>query len=142
MTRGPTWDIRPPKNQRPETQDQSLALIARVTGLQILYGGGVIRGLTNWGPFRLPRPTTKHQTKYATGYHFIMRFDSSSAVQKSVRRTLGLDPRMIRFSVVKLGEKLEDIKDVGGTVEWNQSRQLIGDELGVKVPLSSVRRLE
>ncbi|KKZ62732.1 hypothetical protein EMCG_00318 [[Emmonsia] crescens] len=69
-----------------------------------------------------------------------MRFDSSSAVQQSVRRTLGLDPRMIRFSVVKLGDKLQEIKDVSGSVEWNQTRQLIGDDLGVKVPFSSMRR--
>ncbi|EDN06941.1 37S ribosomal protein Mrp17 [Histoplasma capsulatum] len=119
---------------------QEVREIARITGLQILYSGGVIRGLTNWGPFRLPRPITKHQTKYSTGHHFIMRFDSSSAVQQSVRRTLGLDPRMIRFSVVKLGNKLEEIKDVSGSVEWNQTRQLIGDDLGVKVPFSSLRR--
>ncbi|KAL2363918.1 hypothetical protein RJZ56_003126 [Blastomyces dermatitidis] len=119
---------------------QEVREIARVTGLQILYSGGVIRGLTNWGPFRLPRPITKHQTKYSTGHHFIMRFDSSSAVQQSVRRTLGLDPRMIRFSVVKLGDKLEEIKDVSGRVEWNQTRQLIGDDLGVRVPFSSLRR--
>jgi small subunit ribosomal protein S6 len=53
-----------------------------------------------------------------------MRFDSSGAVQSAVRRTLGLDPRMIRFSVVKLGDKLEDIKDVQGKVEWNNTRNL------------------
>ncbi|KLJ09673.1 hypothetical protein EMPG_14902 [Blastomyces silverae] len=69
-----------------------------------------------------------------------MRFDSSSAVQQSVRRTLGLDPRMIRFSVVKLGDKLQEIKDVSGRVEWNQTRQLIGDDLGFSVPFSSLRR--
>lgn len=48
-----------------------------------------------------------------------MRFDSSGAVQSSIRRTLGLDPRMINFSVVKLGDKLEEIKDINGKVEWN-----------------------
>ena len=48
-----------------------------------------------------------------------MRFDAAGPVQMAVRRTLGLDPRMIRFSVVKLGEKLEEIKDVDGKVEWS-----------------------
>jgi small subunit ribosomal protein S6 len=48
-----------------------------------------------------------------------MRFDASGSVQSSIRRTLGLDPRMINFSVVKLGDKLEEIKDVPGKVEWN-----------------------
>lgn len=53
-----------------------------------------------------------------------MRFDASGPVQSAVRRTLGLDPRMIRFSVVKLGDKLEEIKDVQGKVEWNNVRNI------------------
>lgn len=53
-----------------------------------------------------------------------MRFDASGPVQTAVRRTLGLDPRMIRFSVVKLGDRLEEIKDIDGKVEWNNFRSL------------------
>ncbi|CAG7992577.1 unnamed protein product [Penicillium salamii] len=93
--------------------------IARNAGTQVIRSGGVVRGYTNWGAFRLPKVTTKHQARYTDGHHFIMRFDSSGAVQSSIRRTLGLDPRMINFSVVKLGDKLEDIKDIGGHVKWN-----------------------
>jgi small subunit ribosomal protein S6 len=52
-----------------------------------------------------------------------MRFDSSARTQHAVRRTLGLDPRMIRFSVVKMGSKLEEVSDVGGKAEWNTSKQ-------------------
>lgn len=47
----------------------------------------------------------------------------------SVRRTLELDPRMIRHSVVKIGDKLRDAKgdtakhgamaEQSGKVEWN-----------------------
>lgn len=53
-----------------------------------------------------------------------MRFDASGPVQSAVRRTLGLDPRMVRFSVVKLGDKLEEIKHVDGKVEWNNNRTI------------------
>lgn len=60
-----------------------------------------------------------------------MRFDSSGAVQSSIRRTLGLDPRMINFSVVKLGDKLEEIKDVNGQVGWNNVRS-IADQIPSK----------
>jgi small subunit ribosomal protein S6 len=35
---------------------------------------------------------------------------------------MGLDPRLIRYSVVKLGSKLEDIKDVPGEASFNQQR--------------------
>lgn len=99
--------------------------IARNAGAQVIRSGGVVRGFTNWGPFRLPKVTTKHQARYSEGHHFIMRFDASAAVQASVRRTLGLDPRMINFSVVKLGDKLEEIKDVEGKVEWNKKRSIV-----------------
>lgn len=30
---------------------------------------------------------------------------------------------MIRFSVVKLGEKLEEVKGVEGAVEWNDAKK-------------------
>lgn len=98
--------------------------IARNAGAQVIRSGGVVRGFTNWGAFRLPKVTTKHQARYSEGHHFIMRFDASGPVQASVRRTLGLDPRMINFSVVKLGDKLEEIKDVEGKVEWNNTRRI------------------
>lgn len=50
-----------------------------------------------------------------------MRFDSAAPAQLGIRRTLSLDPRMIRFSVVKLANKLEETRDVPGQVEWNNS---------------------
>lgn len=50
-----------------------------------------------------------------------MRFDSSAKTQHAVKRTLGLDPRMIRYSMVKMGDKLEDIRDVGGKAAWGNA---------------------
>ena len=47
-----------------------------------------------------------------------MRFDSSAQTQHIVQRTLRLDPRLLRFSVVKMGTKLSELADVGGTAEW------------------------
>jgi small subunit ribosomal protein S6 len=55
-----------------------------------------------------------------------MQFDSSIPVQNEIRRTLGLDPRMIRFSILKVGDKLgtpvESIENEdGGGVEWKKT---------------------
>jgi len=47
-----------------------------------------------------------------------MRFDSSGETQQMVRTTLGLDPRMVKFGVVRLGSTLEEVKGVQGSVEW------------------------
>ncbi|KEF53600.1 uncharacterized protein A1O9_10575 [Exophiala aquamarina CBS 119918] len=97
--------------------------IARIAGTQILSNKGVIRGLKNWGQFDLPRPTTKHQAQHRQGHYFIMQFDSSVRVQDEVKRTLSLDPRLIRYSVVKIGDKLGGVngamEDVTGTIPWN-----------------------
>jgi small subunit ribosomal protein S6 len=47
-----------------------------------------------------------------------MRFDASPKTQHILRRTMSLDPRLIRYSVVKMGEKLEDIKDISGKAKF------------------------
>lgn len=50
-----------------------------------------------------------------------MRYDASSEVQDQVRKTLSLDPRMIKFGNVKLGDgKLESISKIGGNISWNE----------------------
>lgn len=58
-----------------------------------------------------------------------MRFDASGPVQSAVRRTLSLDPRMIRFSVIKIGDKLEEINNVPGHVDWNGTKTHITDSI-------------
>jgi len=85
----------------------------------VLASGGVVRGITNWGTFLLPKPARKQGAVYKDGHYFILRFDSSAKTQHAVRRTLGLDPRMIRYSVVKMGSTLEEISNVAGKAEWN-----------------------
>lgn len=107
------------KQVRPNRGVSEIKEIAKTTGNIVLSAGGVVRGITNWGTFLLPKPARKQGATYSTGHYFILRFDSSAKTQHSVRRTLGLDPRMIRYSVVKMGSKLEEIKDVAGTAEWN-----------------------
>ncbi|KZF26753.1 hypothetical protein L228DRAFT_258136 [Xylona heveae TC161] len=107
--------------------------IARTAGSLVLNNGGVVRGFTNWGPFLLPKPLHVHQATHSRGHYFIMRFDSSANTQHMVRRTLKLDPRMIRFGMVKMGSKLEEIADVPGKAEWksdDSDRRGFADGLG------------
>ncbi|RYO89151.1 hypothetical protein DL770_001725 [Monosporascus sp. CRB-9-2] len=90
-------------------------------GQLILQHKGVIRGISNWGVFSLPKATSVHQMRHHHGHYFAMRFDSSVAAQQAVRNMLALDPRMIRHSSVKLGDgKLETISRVGPGVEWRR----------------------
>ena len=88
-------------------------------GTLVLRSGGIIRGMKNWGVSSLPKPTRKHQATYHEGHYFIMRFDGSSKTQDEVRQTLGLDPRMIKFSSVKLGNgTLDGLGKISGDAAW------------------------
>jgi small subunit ribosomal protein S6 len=53
-----------------------------------------------------------------------MRYDASSKIQDDVRTTLGLDPRMIKFTSVKLGDgTLEALSKVSGDVKWDKREE-------------------
>ncbi|KAF3930691.1 hypothetical protein ABW19_dt0208314 [Dactylella cylindrospora] len=87
--------------------------------MQVISNGGVIRGINNWEVTYLPKKVRKHQATHKIGHYFLMRFDCDPQTQKVVRDTLGVDPRMLKFSVVKMGTgKLEDISRVGGYSGW------------------------
>ena len=94
--------------------------IAKTAGMIVLNSGGVVRGYTNWGSLLLPARAKKHQATHHFGHYFIMRFDSSGKTQQVIRTTLGLDPRMVKFSVIKLGHRLDQVDKVGGK-EWKFS---------------------
>jgi small subunit ribosomal protein S6 len=126
--------------------------IAKTAGKLILSNNGVIRGITNWGVYALPKPLPNRSgksgqtsssspnsaqsntsatsggsamqqnrtSKHTIAHNFILRFDASARTQHLLRKTWNSDPRLLRFSVVKVGEKLDDICDVGGRAEeWD-----------------------
>ncbi|KAI0127557.1 hypothetical protein BJ170DRAFT_683393 [Xylariales sp. AK1849] len=89
--------------------------IVLTTGNLILQQRGVIRGVSNWGVFSLPKATSVHQMRHKTGHYFAFRFDASVGTQEAVKQVLAKDPRMIRHTSVKLGDgKLETLSRFGG----------------------------
>ncbi|KAL8749417.1 MAG: hypothetical protein Q9199_007698 [Rusavskia elegans] len=108
-------------------------------GTLLLQNGGVIRSLTNWGPFLLTKPVKKHQQKHDSGHHFILRFDASPIVQEKVRKAVAIDPRMIRCGVVKMvgGDKLVGEHGIKGMSEigadgpiWRKGEKKVGGIYG------------
>ena len=59
-----------------------------------------------------------------------MRFDASPSAQQMVKKTVAIDPRMVRCGMVKMGETLREIAPVGGRVEWMKKRTDWGRGLG------------
>ncbi|KAI1263936.1 37S ribosomal protein Mrp17 [Xylariaceae sp. FL1019] len=94
--------------------------IVLATGQIILKDRGVIRGIQNWGVFSLPKALSAHQLRHKDGHYFAMRFDASIETQDAVRKSLRLDPRMIRHTSVKLGDgKLGTMSRIG-PIDWKR----------------------
>jgi small subunit ribosomal protein S6 len=92
--------------------------IVLTAGQLILKQGGVIRDISNWGIFHLPRAVSLHQTRYTKGHYFVMRYDAGIRTHQDVTKTLRVDPRVIRAGGVKLGDgKLETLSKFGA-VQW------------------------
>ncbi|KAI7301419.1 hypothetical protein KC315_g16653, partial [Hortaea werneckii] len=66
---------------RPNRPITEIKEITRTTGSLVLAAGGVVRGITNWGTFLLPKPARKQGATYHQGHYFILRFDSSAKTQ-------------------------------------------------------------
>jgi len=75
----------------------------------ILKNGGVVRKLTSWGTLSLPQRMRRHQQYHTVGDYWTMAFDASPKLLNTLRRSMRDDPRVIRCTVLKQGERVQDI---------------------------------
>lgn len=59
-----------------------------------------------------------------------MRFDCSPTTQELVKKTVAVDPRMLRCGLVKVGGKLKEIAGVPGEVRWKTGEAVGGGAFG------------
>ncbi|EMR09852.1 ribosomal protein S6 [Pneumocystis murina B123] len=90
---------------------KSLRELAKTSGSTIINKGGIIRGFEDWGNLILPKKKKKHQQIHHEGRHWTMLFDSNPQAQLEINKILRLDPRVINYSIIKLGSKLHEISE-------------------------------
>lgn len=90
---------------------KSLHELVKTSGSTIINKGGIIREFKNWGNLILPKKIKKHQQIHYKGHHWTMLFDSNPHTQLEINKILKLDPRVIRYSIVKLGNKFTEISE-------------------------------
>lgn len=83
-----------------KTNKEAVKIVGTL-GKLILNNRGIIRGITCIGPKTLPKIISKDQERHFQGYHFMMGFDCSSAVQQELLRTLRRDPRVLRSNIIR-----------------------------------------
>jgi len=83
--------------------------LVRQTAMHVLNAGGAVRSIHSWGTCRLPQRMRRHQQYYEKGDYWTMHFDTSPRTLHSLNSIMRGDPRVIRWTMLKLGEKLEDV---------------------------------
>ncbi|OLL26506.1 37S ribosomal protein MRP17, mitochondrial [Neolecta irregularis DAH-3] len=104
---------------RKQGGSQEVKDIARTLGMTVIQRGGVVRKYVNWGVLQLPKQIRRHQQRHDWGQYFLMFFDSSPWTQMEIDRTLNLDPRIVRHTVIKIGDRPDTILHIPGVTTSN-----------------------
>ncbi|RPD63857.1 ribosomal protein S6 [Lentinus tigrinus ALCF2SS1-7] len=87
-------------------------LVTRVA-THVLDNGGVVRGLNSWGTRTLPQRMRGVNQFHTIGDYWTMQFDASPNTLRSLNKIMRHDPQVIRWTSLKVGEKLEDVVTLG-----------------------------
>ncbi|KAI9068053.1 ribosomal protein S6 [Trametes sanguinea] len=79
----------------------------------VLDNGGVVRRLDSWGTRTLPQRMRRAKMYYNIGDYWTMQFDASPATLRGLNTLMRHDPRVIRWTSLKVGDKVEDVLMTG-----------------------------
>ncbi|KAI0311711.1 hypothetical protein OF83DRAFT_1149702 [Amylostereum chailletii] len=83
--------------------------LVRQSATHVMGQGGVVRGLRYWGLKTLPQRMRSHKVNHSFGDYWTMHFDASPTNQRDLFKLLRKDPRVIRATMLKMGERIEDV---------------------------------
>ncbi|KAJ3802945.1 ribosomal protein S6 [Lentinula aff. detonsa] len=79
----------------------------------IMNNGGVVRKIDSWGTFGLPQRMKRHAGYSNSGDYWALHFDTSPRTLQSLNKIMRQDPLVLRWTVLKLGAKVEDLASEG-----------------------------
>ncbi|EED83033.1 predicted protein [Postia placenta Mad-698-R] len=83
--------------------------LVQQTAMHVMNKGGVVRRLNSWGTLPLPQRMRRHQAYHQIGDYWTMHFDASPRTLKELDSLMKRDPRVVRWTMLKLGDKVEDV---------------------------------
>ncbi|KAJ7446153.1 ribosomal protein S6 [Mycena galericulata] len=96
--------------------------LVRQSALHIMDAGGVVRKIDSWGTRSLPQRMRRHGNYHEIGDYWTMHFDTAPRTLLTLNSIMRRDPRVVRWTVLKLGSRPEDIAAEG-------RRTILGDKI-------------
>ncbi|KAF9793425.1 ribosomal protein S6 [Thelephora terrestris] len=82
------------------------------SAMHVLDNGGIVRGFRYWGTRTLPQKMRRQKQIFNYGDYWFMHFDASPKTLKGLHTLLRKDPRVIRWTMLKEGEKVQDVVEL------------------------------
>ncbi|KAI5890665.1 uncharacterized protein SCHCODRAFT_02632529 [Schizophyllum commune H4-8] len=90
--------------------------LVRQSAQHVMHAGGVVRSIDSWGTRMLPQRMRRHRQAYNYGDYWTLHFDTAPRTLRSLNGIMRQDPRVIRWSVLKLAERPEELATEGKKV--------------------------
>ncbi|KAG6903025.1 hypothetical protein C0995_007458 [Termitomyces sp. Mi166 len=87
--------------------------LVRQTATHVLNNGGVVREIKYLGTLTLPQRMRRHKAVHSVGDYWTLHFDTAPRTLRTLNAIMRGDPRVIRWTVLKLADKVEDIAKEG-----------------------------
>ncbi|KAF9451941.1 hypothetical protein P691DRAFT_698162 [Macrolepiota fuliginosa MF-IS2] len=89
--------------------------LVRQSATHIMNAGGVVRKVESWGTMQLPQRMKKKRTNAYEhiGDYWTLHCDTSPQTLRSLNNFMRRDPRVLRWTVLKLGDRVEDVARQG-----------------------------
>lgn len=80
-----------------------------------MNAGGVVRKIESWGTMQLPHRMKKKRTNAYEyiGDYWTLHCDTSPQTLRSLNNFMRRDPRVLRCTTLKLGDRVEDVARQG-----------------------------
>jgi len=88
--------------------------LVKATAMHILDRGGIVRNIDYWGTRALPEKMRRHSMTFYHADYWALHFDSNPETVRLMQNDFRTDPRVVKWTVLKLGHRAEDIVDPGG----------------------------
>jgi len=92
---------------------QHIRELVRQSATHVMNSGGVVRKIDSWGTKTLPQKMKRNGPLQSVGDYWTLHFDASPRTLRSLNGIMRRDPRVLRWTVLKLADNLEDIAKHG-----------------------------
>ncbi|KAF8967858.1 ribosomal protein S6 [Flammula alnicola] len=106
---------------------QHIRELVRQSAMHVMNSGGVVRNINSWGTRTLPQRMKRHGPLQSVGDYWTLHFDASPRTLRSLNGIMRRDPRVLRWTVLKLADRVEDLSKEGQKVTTAQRTPTVSE---------------